>query len=301
MNMKKSRLLIVLLVMLVTASSYAQDSYRQAVKDFWSHYAKDYVNQIDTVFKSSFKSSNEFWFESGDLDLDQLADRYLDERFMDYMTDFILPKVKELGVSEAALRENVALSSSPAGKTYSEHMKQLTEVLKEEMISIMIQDSLKVIKGDTSDPVQIKAGIDAGYVEKYKSIMDDDMVNYMQGMFDQYANLATMILKDMPDELAKVQNNLLGLKAWMTANMPTITINNAYGIITEDDLDFVAKLKALGTNKLMSLLPMNGGDMMSMGNGIILDYLEWMEDHGAVLKEYVKEDFLEMLKKNQGN
>ena len=92
--MKKTRFLIALLVMLVAASSYAQDSYRQAVKDFWTYYAKDYVNQIDTVFKSSFKSSNDFWFESGDLDLDQLADRYLEERFMDYMTDFILPKVK---------------------------------------------------------------------------------------------------------------------------------------------------------------------------------------------------------------
>ena len=32
--MKKTRLLVALLVMLVAASAYAQDSYRQAVKDY---------------------------------------------------------------------------------------------------------------------------------------------------------------------------------------------------------------------------------------------------------------------------
>lgn len=296
--MKKAKLLITLLTLLVAASADAQDSYREAVKDFWSLSVQDYMkNQMDTIFKSS----NSFWFEGGDLDLDQLTDRYLEERFMDYMTDFILPKVKELGISEEALRENVALRSSPAGKTYEEHMQQLTKVLKGEMASLMLQDSLKIMNGDTSNPVQIKAGIDAGYVEKYKKIMDDDMVNLLMGSFDQYANLAKMIIKDNPDELTKIQNMLATLKAWMTANMPAITINNAYGIITEEDLDYVAKLKALGTYKLMDLIPMIGNDMMSLGSGMIMDYIEWMEHHGAVAQEYMKEDFLEMFKKGAGN
>ena len=37
---------------------------------------------------------------------------------------------------------------------------------------------------------------------------------------------------------------------------------------------------------------MNPGDMMSMGQGVMKDYIEWMEDHGAVVKEDMK-DFLQ--------
>ena len=287
-----------LLALLVAVSSYAQDSYHQAVKEFWSLSLKDYMTiRMDSVLKSS----NSLWFESGDQDLDQLTDRYLDERLMDYMTDLILPKIKELGVTEAALRENVALRSSPAGMTYAEHYQRLSEVLKGEIVSIMRQDSLKIMNGDTSNPVQIKAGIDAGYVEKYKKILDDDMINLGMGSIDQYANLAAMIIKDNPDELSKIQNMLTSMKAWMTANVPAITINSAYGIITEEDLDFVAKLKTLDTYKLTGLIPVNGVDMMSMGYGIIMDYIKWMEDHGVVANEFPKKVFNEMLKRGNGN
>ena len=296
--LKKTRLLMMLLALLVAVSSYAQDSYHQAVKEFWSLSLKDYMTiRMDSVLKSS----NSLWFESGDQDLEQLTDRYLDERLMDYMTDLILPKIKELGVTEAALRENVALRSSPAGMTCAEHYQRLSEVLKGEIVSIMRQDSLKILNGDTSNPVQIKAGIDAGYVEKYKKILDDDIVNLGMGSIDQYANLAAMIIKDNPDELSKIQNMLTSMKAWMTANAQAIVINNAYGIITEEDLDFVAKLKTLDTYKLTGLIPMNGVDMMSVGYGVIMDYIKWMEDHGVVANEFPKKVFNEMLKRGNGN
>ena len=290
--MKKTRFLIALLVVLVAASGYAQDSYRQAVKDYWSPCVKGHLNQLDSVFKST----NGIWFQSGNLDLNQLANRYLEERLMDYMTDLFLPKVKELGVSEAALRENAALWSTPAGKTYLEHLQQLTEVLKVDLASLIDLDNLKIKNGDTSDPVQIKADIDAGYVAKYKKVMEGDLINVVEGSFDQYSNLATMIFKDKSDELADLQNKIAGLKAWSTANLPAMTINAAYGIITEDDLDFVTKLQSLDTHKLLGLIPMSNVDLMSMGSGIMMDYLEWMENHGAVVKEYMKDALIQMSK-----
>ena len=290
--MKKTRFLIALLVVLVAASGYAQDSYRQAVKDYWSPCVKGHLNQLDSVFKST----NGIWFQSGNLDLDQMANRYLEERLMDYMTDLFLPKVKELGVSEAALRENAALWSTPAGKTYLEHLQQLTEVLKVDLASLIDLDNLKIKNGDTSGPVQIKADIDAGYVAKYKKVMESDLINVVEGSFDQYSNLATMIFKDKSDELADLQNKIAGLKAWATANLPAMTINAAYGIITEDDLDFVTKLQSLDTHKLLGLIPMSNVDLMSMGSGIMMDYLEWMENHGAVVKEYMKDALIQMSK-----
>ncbi len=295
--MKKSRLLVVMLVMLFAASAYAQDSYREAVKDYWSQYTKGYLNQLDSVFKST----NKVWFQSGDLDLDQLADRYLEERLMDYMTDLFLPKVKELGVSEAALRENAALCSTPAGKTYMEHLQQLTEVMRADIASLIDHDNLTIKNGATSDPVQIKAGIDAGYVAKYKKVMESDLINFMEGSLDQYSNVATIIFKDNPNGLADLQNKIAGLKAWAIANLPAMTINAAYGIITEDDLDFVAKLQSLDTHKLLGLIPISDVDLMSMGTGIMMDYMEWMENQGAVVNEYMKEALIRMSKQGLGN
>ena len=123
------------------------------------------------------------------------------------------------------------------------------------------------------------------------------MAKYTQGLFDQYFNIFTMMfegmsdeMKDaMSDEMKDMQKRFDGMKNWMTANIPTIALNNAYGIFTEDDLDFVAKTQTLDTRKLIGLLPMNPGDMMSMGIGVMKDYIEWMDDHGAVMKEGMKE------------
>ena len=298
--MKKTRLLIALLVMLVAASGYAQDSYREAVKEYMAVNSQEALNNYWNRMDSVLKANNTYWFESGDVDLNQLTERYFKEGIMDYMTDFMCAKTKELGVTEAGLREYISLMSTPEGQTYKEHMAQWVEAIKRDTTVLNGQDSLdslKIMAGEYPDPIQVKAGIDPGYVEKYNKVLGADMAKYTQGLFDQYFNIFTMMfegmsdeMKDaMSDEMKDMQKRFDGMKNWMTANIPTIALNNAYGIFTEDDLDFVAKTQTLDTRKLIGLLPMNPGDMMSMGIGVMKDYIEWMEDHGAVMKEGMKE------------
>ena len=298
--MKKTRLLIALLVMLVAVSGYAQDSYREAVKEYMAVNSQEALNNYWNRMDSVLKANNTYWFESGDVDLNQLTERYFKEGIMDYMTDFMCAKTKELGVTEAGLREYISLISTPEGQTYKEHMAQWVEAIKRDTTVLNGQDSLdslKIMAGEYPDPIQVKAGIDPAYVEKYNKVLGTDMAKYTQGMFDQYFNIFTMMfegmsdeMKDaMSDEMKDMQKRFDGMKNWMTANIPTIALNNAYGIFTEDDLDFVAKTQTLDTRKLIGLLPMNPGDMMSMGIGVMKDYIEWMEDHGAVMKEGMKE------------
>ena len=298
--MKKPRLLIALLVMLVAASGYAQDSYREAVKEYMAVNSQEALNNYWNRMDSVLKANNTYWFESGDVDLNQLTVRYFKEGIMDYMTDFMCAKTKELGVTEAGLREYISLMSTPEGQTYKEHMAQWVEAIKRDTTVLNGQDSLdslKIMAGEYPDPIQVKAGINPAYVEKYNKVLGADMTKYTQGLFDQYFNIFTMMfegmsdeMKDaMSDEMKDMQKRFDGMKNWMTANIPTIALNNAYGIFTEDDLDFVAKTQTLDTRKLIGLLPMNPGDMMSMGIGIMKDYIEWMDDHGAVMKEGMKE------------
>ena len=169
--MKKTRLLIALLVMLVAASGYAQDSYREAVKEYMAVNSKEALNNYWNRMDSVLKANNTYWFESGDVDLNQLTERYFKEGIMDYMTDFMCAKTKELGVTEAGLREYISLMSTPEGQTYKEHMAQWVEAIKRDTTVLNgqdSQDSLKIMAGEYPDPIQVKAGIDPGYVEKYK-------------------------------------------------------------------------------------------------------------------------------------
>ena len=294
--MKKTRFLIALLMVLVAASGYAQDSYREAVKEYMAVNSQEALNNYWNRMDSVLKAGNTYWFESGDVDLNQLTERYFKEGFMDYMTDFMCAKSKELGVTEAGLRELISLMSTPEGQTYNEHSAQWFEAIKHDTTVFDGLDTLKIMAGEDPDPIQIKAGIDPGYVEKYNKVLGADMAKYTQGMFDQYFNIFTMIFREMPDEMKDVQNKLDRVKNWMIANLPTMALNNAYGIITEDDLDFVTKLQSLDTHKLLGLIPMSNVDLMSMGSGIMMDYLEWMENHGAVVKEYMKDALIQMSK-----
>ena len=301
--MKKSRLLIAVLVMLVAASGYAQDSFREAVKEYMAVTSQEALDNYWNTMDSVLKADNTLWFESGNVDLNQLTERYFKEGVMDYMTDFMCAKIKELGVTEAGLREYMSLMSTLEGQAYKEHMAQWVEAIKRDTTAfngLDSLDSLKIMAGEYPDPIQVKAGIDPGYVEKYNKVMGADMAKYMQGLFDQYFNFFTMMFggmsdemsDEMKDEMKDMQKRFDGMKNWMTANIPTIALNNAYGIFTEDDLDFVAKTQTLDTRKLIGLLPMNPGEMMSMGQGVMKNYIEWMENHGAVVKEEMK-DFLQ--------
>lgn len=301
--MKNSRLFVALLVMFVAANCFAQDSYRQTVKEIIAPNLQDYMTQYESFLKTDIT----FWFKSGgDVDLKQLTERYMQERMLDNVTDLVLPKIKEIGVSEADIKATMSLLATPEGKAYREHNQQWTEATKAEFISIMTRDSLKIKNGDTSDPIQPKAEIDAGYIEKYKTAMDANVDKMISKFFAGYSNLFTAILGQWPDghekfvqeQKQEMQQTLENLKAWMTANVPAILMNSAYGIMTPEDLDFATKLNAQDTHKLMDLFPRSGDDLMSFSSDMLIDYVEWMKDHGAVL-EY--DGVLDMLKQKRGN
>ena len=89
--------------------------------------------------------------------------------------------------------------------------------------------------------------------------------------------LETSKVKKMEEEMEKLQT-------WSNENMPTMVLNHAYGIITMEDLDFANKFYSSVTlNKMTNVVSMV--DPASLGIGMMTHYLQWMQDHGAVLKD----------------
>lgn len=118
-----SRLLVTLLVAMISVCSYAQDSYREALREYLvlngnqSHFAQE---------STAYKHIQSSLFKGEDGDLDQLTDRYLEEGLFDFITDVALPQIREQGITEEDLKEINSLLSTPEGRTFVEHTYQLS-------------------------------------------------------------------------------------------------------------------------------------------------------------------------------
>jgi hypothetical protein len=283
--MKKTRLLIALLVLFFTASGYAQDSYRETLKEYYKLYGQGHVDT--ETFKQGCKQSCQYWFKSGDLDLNQLTDRYMEEGLIDFMTDFMLPKMKEMGVTEERMKETISFLSSPEGKTFNAHVQQWYGAIKNELSSIF--PDFNIMDGD-SNPVQLRKDIDAEYIGKFMEYIGDYTVKSIEPIYDMYSRSITRFGEKLgvkPDEIKEKAKKWENLKAWMTANLPTVAVNSAYGIITMDDLDLAIANKVFADDSAYSkwLSTMNTIDPMQFGLGMMGDYVEWMQKHGAVLRD----------------
>lgn len=279
--MKKSRLFVTLLVMLVAASGFAQDSFRETLKEYFQ------LNgfEVDTkTMAQGYKMATSYLFKSGDVDLDQLTDRYMEDGLIDYMIDFMLPKMKEAGLTEERMKETISLLSTPEGTYFKNHVRQWTDAMKSEIASI----TTKIMDG-YADPIQPKTGIDAKYIKKFKEFLNEQKaISHVESSFKMYSDYMTRLgekmSQNLPDGTTEKMENL---KAWMTANMPTIALNSAYGIMTVDDLEFAIANKTYSDdstfNKFFSTF--DSFNPMTFGFDLTANYVEWMQEHGAELQD----------------
>lgn len=262
--MKKTRLLIALLVMLVAASSYAQDSYRETVKQFVSA-----NGQIDRM-QSAFTTMNETFFKKTEgVDLNALTERYVKERLNDQMTDLVLPMMKERNVTEADLRTVTALLSTPEGKLFTAHQNEWNTELPGTMVGIMFEKADMLEDGGN---VTVNPDIPADYVAKFRNMME---VGKFKDTF-----------KDLLNGIEEGTQNMLpdSFKKWFEENIVTIALNSAYGIMTPEDIDYGTMLCSNESYlKIQNVSGVKLDDIKSTGMDLMVGYIDWMESQGAQL------------------
>ena len=300
--MKKTRILITLLMMMMVATSvYAQDSYRQALKEYYALYSRG--NKQMESLKQVYKQGCLFWFKSGNLDLNQLTDQYMEEGMVEFMTDYMLPKMKEKGVTEKSMRESISQLSSPQGQTFHAHEQQFYDAIKPQLTSIMEQNRAKIMAGEATEPVQPRADIDAEYIEKFMNCIGDQTSKSFEPIFDMYTRYLTKFGERLgttaPDGMVEQMGHL---KTWMVANLPTIALNSAYGILTMEDLDYAIASKMNADDSAYSKMQtlVTTIDPMELGVNMMTDYIEWMQNHGAVMQEGAM-DLINGIKQTFGN
>ena len=212
--MKKTRFIIAMLVMLVAASGYAQDSYREAVKQFVVA-----NGQIDRM-KSAFATLNETFFKKTEgVDLNALTERYAKECLDDQVTDMMIPMMKDRNLTEADLRTVTSLLSTPEGKVFTDHQNEWNNELPSAFIGVMFDQASLLEDGGAVDKVTVNPDIPESYESKFRNMMEvgkvkDMLMDFWDGFKEGAPN--------MPETF----------KNWFEENFVTIALNCAYGIMT---------------------------------------------------------------------
>ena len=283
--MKKTRLLITMLAMLFVANSFAQDSYREAIKDYLLQ-----SGQFEKA-KSVISDMSLLFVKDGPVDIDQLTKRYIDEQCVDDMIDLILPTMKERGMTEGDLKEVSSLLSRPENKIFEDHQAEwmsgfIADFLmpffkigedqdsddNQETDENMESGSLMTLLGS---PVEPRADIDTVFSAKFNEVILESI--FMKNMINAMMNRLT----EDPTGKPKKQEDLKKLKDWMSSNISALLLNNAYGTLTLEDLDFVALLYSNDAYCKMEdygTVDDSGSNPIS---NVVLKYLDWMKEQGA--------------------
>lgn len=254
--MKKSRLLIAVLVMLVAATGYAQDSYREALKQYLV-----YFGQYSKVKTALHDINESFFVKSGNVDLEGLTERYFKEVFIDQIVDLSEPMMKERNVTEADMKAIIAMVKPPEFQTFLAHENEWNEKLNKYISQLK--------DGDGLQNVQVNPDIDADYAAQFQKMWKESGIEAKsQGLFD---GLSPKTMEDFGK-----------YKTWLADNLSTIALNAAYGSLTLKDLDLGMKLYTNESyRKATDTSGMNVFSLMGVSTDMIIKYLDWMESQGA--------------------
>ena len=262
--MKKSRLLIAVLVMLVAASGYAQDSYREAVKQYLLYLGPD--NQMKTAL---CEMKDAFFVPSGNVDLDLLTERYIKEVMIDQMTDMTETMMKERNVTEVDLRTVNAMVAPPEFQTFLSHQNEW-----DEKITLISDESISLLKdGGEPEDVQVNPDIDPDYAAKFQKMWKESgILEKSLGLYDRIS------LGEMTEEMAQLGK----YKTWLADNLGTIALNAAYGTLTLEDFDLGMKLYTNESyRRVTDTSDMNVFSVIGPAAELLMNYLDWMESQGA--------------------
>ncbi len=278
--MKKTRLLIALLVMLVAASGHAQDSYRQAVKDYLT--ASGQFEKVKTLIQTI-----SMLFENNDqVNIQQLTQRYLDERLEEDALNFTMPAMQARGVTEANLKELSTLLSTPEYKAFDAHFKDCMVEFTTTMMMPIIELAEQQENGGEYKPssvtslldIQPKTEIDAAYADKFNHVIMESALG--KTMIDAMIKR----INERPLENYETQETKDESKNQFIKMVPVLLLNSAYGTLSMQDLEYAEELFSNESyRKLQIDLPSD--QAFSENSNQSLSYLEWMKEQGAKLNE----------------
>ncbi len=261
-----ARLVAALLMAMTAMSGYAQDSYREALKEFLS------AKGASGTMKSLLLHMNDAMFKlTDDVNTAELTERFFKERFEDEFVKMMEPSMRARDLTEDDLREVTRLLSTPEGKIYASHEMDWLQKMPGTLISAMIKNiSFDTDKEQWADAkIEINPDINADYAAKFHQIRERIMPeNQLQ------STLKEAMREDTTERSAR-------LLKWLSNNIEAILLNSAYGHLTMEDLDYGIGLCTHDSFLKTNGLNFNQPSSLEEMKDLFTEYEEWMTANGA--------------------
>lgn len=269
--MKRTIMTIMMLMMLgISMMGQEKAEYKKALKNYF-----DATPAVTSGFKSSqmkdvYKALNQNLMTNYDENKsNSLVDKYFTEQMMDDFVEMFYSLYKSAGITVEDLNTLTTTALTPEGKTYQEHLLQMNESSMSTFQSFgMLAAQSKFSAKDLED-LTVESNIPADYLEKFDK-------------FYVASNLAAGVEGSMTTLKQQIGNDIV---EYMKRNTKTLYINEAYGLLTMDDLDFGIKMGEMPAYKKQSKLMENMGELIqSVGMSIVTSYVAWAKGQGVSMK-----------------
>ena len=265
-----SRIIVTGLILLASITAVAQDSYREALKDYLALSQKSTYEQIF----DALKQLNPMVFERVEgMNYDQMTTAYINDRFGEIMADLWESAMRET-VTENDLRTAKALMSTPEGIALNEHATAWSKQFAQDIKDELQQPLITAMTGMTISPVIANSEIPKSYVQKFMQYMDN--THGAEQFISAFNQGLAQHGVELPD----------AFQDWLADNVGTLAMNSAYGTITNADLDYSASLFTNDSyRRVIDCASSLTNNLMSVGMTCVLDYIDWMGDQGIPLSE----------------
>lgn len=272
----RRRIISMMLLMAVAMSAAGQEkeAYKKALKGYLDATPATTASWKGENFANIYGQLNRnLMTDYDEVKSKRLIERYQSEQMMDDMVEVLstLYQSNDITIDDLTILTNTF--QTPEGQVYQQHLKKLNDKSLETFYTFGMLTGQMVgqpnFSVDNLQDLKVEDNIPSEYREKFDKFYVSS--NLSRGIESSLSALQQQIGKGVTD--------------YMTRNLKALYINEAYGVITMDDMDFGIKLGEIPSyTKQAKLMENMSETIQSVGMTVVAAYMNWLRSQGVRLK-----------------
>ena len=247
----------------------AQNSYYRALTRYVKSNRMACLIQTDELKRGLTELTDRALKDKKGFETETLVDCYIQEQFMPDLLQFVLLPAYGRHVVESELNQLAKLYGSPSGKRYVEHM-QLWQKRMDPVIGELLNWQVEEMdNGNQLQPIQPDSRCPQNYIDLYREYYAVARPNAAVNAMEQ-----SETYRWGEEEMRKIFDLML---PYLRDNLCNISLNLAYGILTEDDLRFGIKVASTEAYQRATDASVEATCTMQTSTRLLyMKYLDWL-------------------------
>ncbi|MBQ8051560.1 MAG: DUF2059 domain-containing protein [Bacteroidaceae bacterium] len=267
--MKRIQAIVFALLLAVSLPLGAQNSYSRALTRYVRSNRMACVVPPESLRKNLTELTDRALKDKKGFATATLVDYYMREQFMPDMVQFALLPAYSKHVVESELNQLSKLYETPAGKAFVAHMLEWQKRMDPVVGELLSWQAEEMDQGNELLPIDPDPGCPKEYIDLYYTYYDLARPNAALNAMEQ-----SETYRMGNDELRKIFDTML---PYLRANLRIISLNMAYGVLTEDDLRFGKKVASTEAYQRATDASVEAACTMQTANRLLyMKYLDWL-------------------------